>query len=227
MIKVILWDVDGTLLDFLAAEKNALRQCFAKFGLGPCSDARIGRYSKINRSYWERLERGEITKQQVLVGRYEEFFAAEGLRADPAAFNAEYQAQLGETICFIDQSYELLSELRSRVKQYAVTNGTYTAQKRKLEKSGLIHIFDGVFISDQIGAEKPGKAFFDYVFEHIGPYEKEEILMVGDSLTSDMRGGNLAGLPCCWYNPDRLPVPQGLRIDYNIQNLNQIKDLFL
>lgn len=224
MLRVILWDVDGTLLDFLAAERQAMTDCFLHFGLGECAPEQIARYSAINRSYWERLERGEVTKAQVLVGRFREFFNGEGI--DPAlaeAFNGEYQLRLGDTVCFMDNSYELIRSLRGRVRQYAVTNGTRVAQERKLKKSGLGELFDGVFISELVGAEKPSPLFFDRVFAAIGPVERREVLIVGDSLTSDMRGGLLAGIRCCWYNPNGLPAPEGMELDYVIRDLNQVK----
>ena len=226
MIRVILWDVDGTLLDFLAAERQAMTDCFLHFGLGECAPEQIARYSAINRSYWERLERGEVTKTQVLVGRFREFFAGEGI--DPAlaeAFNEQYQLRLGDTVCFMDNSYELIRSLRGRVGQYAVTNGTRVAQERKLKKSGLGELFDGVFISELVGAEKPSPLFFDRVFAAIGPVARQEVLIVGDSLTSDMTGGLLAGIRCCWYNPKGLPVPEGMALHYTIGNLNQVKDI--
>lgn len=225
-IKVLLWDIDGTLLDFLAAERAALRACFDVFSLGECTDGMIARYSAINERYWKRLENGEISKRQVLLGRFEEFFALEGIDAGiTESFNEEYQLRLGDTVCFMDNAYELVTRLRSRVRQYAVTNGTYTAQKRKLEKSGLGELLDGVFISDQIGAEKPSMEFFDFVFRHIGEYAGDEIMIVGDSLTSDMRGGNNAGIRCCWYNPRGAENTGGLRIDFEIQSLGQVEDI--
>lgn len=226
MIEVILWDVDGTLLDFLAAEKAAIQGCFAHFGLGACSDEQLARYSALNQSYWKRLERGEVTKHQVLVGRFEEFFAAEGVDTALAApFNDLYQQLLGDTVCFMDSSDQLIARLRGKVRQYAVTNGTRVAQEKKLAKSGLGKFFDGVFISEQVGAEKPSPVFFNHVFAHIGPVKKEEVLIVGDSLTSDMKGGLLAGVPCCWYNPKNLPAPEDMKLDYVIQDLNQVEDI--
>lgn len=223
MIKVILWDVDGTLLDFKKSEYAAIKKCFEIFGLGECSDEMIARYSVINRGYWEKLERGEITKQEVLENRFMDFFEKENIQTDCAeGFNKEYQMQLGETVCFCDNSYELLKSLKGRVKQYAVTNGTKQAQDRKLSKSGLIDIFDGVFISEEVGCEKPGIEFFEHVWEQIGLYEKEEVMIVGDSLTSDIQGGNNAGIVCCWYNPEGMKNETDLRIDYEIDDLQKI-----
>lgn len=220
MIKVILWDVDATLLDFLKAEHAAINQCFEVFGLGNCTDEMIKRYSAINRKYWKMLERGEITKPEVLVGRFREFFESEGLDAECAeAFNKEYQVRLGDTICFCDDGYDLVKSLNGQVKQYAVTNGTKIAQDKKLKNSGLIDLFDDVFISEVVGAEKPNLAFFEHVWNCIGDYEKSEIMIVGDSLTSDMKGGNNAGIVCCWYNPRHAVNDKGVRVDYEIDNL--------
>lgn len=222
MIRVILWDIDGTLLDFAAAEREAIRGCFAAFGLGECTDEMLARYSVINRQHWEKLERKELTKPQVLIGRFEVFFAEEGLVADCAAFNDEYQIRLGDTVCFHDDGYKLVQQLKGRVRQYAVTNGTKVAQQRKLRNSGLDVLLDGVFISEDIGAEKPDIAFFHPVWETIGSYAPDEVLIVGDSLTSDMQGGNNAGIRCCWYNPKGVPAPEHLKIDYNIRDLREI-----
>lgn len=226
MIKVILWDIDGTLLDFKKAEYQAIKKCFEIFHLGECTDDMIARYSIINKKYWERLERKEITKPEVLVGRFEEFFATENIITDCAAdFNKEYQLRLGDTICFCDDSYELVKGLKGRVKQYAVTNGTKVAQDKKLYKSGLIDIFDEVFISEEVGVEKPDVSFFEYVWGCIGQYKPEEVIIIGDSLTSDMQGGNNAGILCCWYNPNKLTNTYNLKIDYEIDDLQKILDI--
>lgn len=226
MIKVILWDIDGTLLDFEKAEYQAIKKCFEIFHLGECTDEMIGRYSNINKKYWERLERKEITKPEVLVGRFEEFFAKENIQTNCAAeFNKEYQLRLGDTICFCDDSFELVKSLRGRVKQYAVTNGTKTAQDKKLNKSGLIDLFDDIFISEDLGVEKPDVRFFEQVWERIGTYAPEEVMIVGDSLTSDMQGGNNAGIICCWYNPKHVENTSAVKIDYEIDNLNNILEI--
>lgn len=226
MFNVILWDVDGTLLNFDKAEKYALRQCFAKFDLKECTDAMISRYAEINKRYWKRLEAGEITKEQVLLERFSEFFQKEHIRCDKIKeFNDEYQVRLGDKIFFNDDSKSLLERLKGKAKQYAVTNGTYAAQKRKLENSGLDVLFDGIFISDQIGYEKPDIRFFDYIWKQTGVYEKDDVLIVGDSLTSDMQGGNNAGIRCCWYNPEDKENNTNVKIDYLIHDLNEVEFL--
>lgn len=229
MVKVILWDIDGTLLNFEMSEKYAIRKCFSIFELGECTDEMLAQYSKINRKYWEGLERGELTKQEVLVGRFKEFFDKQGLPIEKAeAFNSEYQIRLGDKAFYNDEGRQIVEQLKKKeIKQYAVTNGTLTAQERKLKLSGLDQLLDGVFISDVIGVEKPNIGFFDAVWKEIGSYKKNEVVIVGDSLTSDMQGGNNAGVLCCWYNPQKHENGKGLRIDYEIQDLREVPRLLL
>ena len=225
-IRAILWDVDGTLLDFAAAEKAAIQKLFGEFGLGECTDRMVARYSSISGGYWKRLERGEITKAEVLVGRYRDFFSELGI--DPALaepFNARYQVALGDTVAYRDDSLEIVKALHGRVKQYVVSNGTVIAQAKKLERSHLGEWMDGIFLSEQLGAEKPSPAFFQKVFAVLPDLSPADMLIVGDSLTSDMKGGLMAGIPTCWYNPQSLPRPADMAIAFEIQNLQQVYDL--
>ena len=226
MFDVILWDVDGTLLDFPAAERQSLLDAFAHFDLGPCPEDRVARYSKLNASYWKRLERGEITKNELLPGRFQEFFQQEGIHFDRYwDFNDFYQLRLGENATPQDDSWALVASLRGRVKQYAVTNGTKVAQDIKLDRSGLAELLDGIFISEVVGAEKPDPAFFAPVFQAMGPVDKGRVLMVGDSLTSDIRGANNVGIPCCWYDPKGHALPEDLRVDFHISHLRQVVEI--
>ena len=233
MIRALLWDIDGTLLNFKAAEKAAIQALFPQFGFGECPDSQIAVYSSINDRYWQMLERGEMEKPAILVGRFREFFETIGL--DPAkaeAFNARYQLALGDTIVFCDHGDEIVRDLKDRIPQYAVTNGTLDAQTKKLRVSGLGQLLDGVFISDQIGFEKPDPRFFIPVMEKLNQdlpgIRGEEILLIGDSLTSDMKGGVNAGLRTCWYHPvveTGAAVGAGthdLPIDFEITDLHEI-----
>ena len=223
MIRTILWDIDNTLLDFLAAERAAIRTLFGEFGLGECSDEMISRYSKINVSFWERLERNELTKPEVLVGRFLQFFGEYGMdeRIAPE-FNERYQLRLGDTIVYRDDSLSILRYLKGKVKQYVVSNGTVAAQTKKLERSKIGEVMDGVFLSEELGVEKPNAAFFDKVFEAIRPDDLSEVMIVGDSLTSDILGGMNAGIVTCWYNPGGLPLKEGFRADHIIADLHEI-----
>lgn len=221
--KYLLWDIDGTVLDFLAAEKAALKMLFIKYGFGECTDERIARYSAINVKYWQALERNEMTKPEILVGRFREFFETEGLDSSRAAdFNNDYQVALGDTIVFCDNSDVLLKELKGKFVLAAITNGTSVAQIKKLALSGLSDIFDYTFISEEVGVEKPNMGFFDKVIEEMKLEDLSQALVIGDSLTSDIKGGNNAGIDTCWYNPYNKEKNTDAHVDYEIHNLNEI-----
>jgi len=225
-IKVILWDIDGTILNFEEAEKAAIRTCFSIYCKSTCTDEMLAVYSGINRGYWKRIEKGEISRSEALEGRFKDWLKAYGLDASVAAdFNKEYQVRLGDTVCFYPNALETVKALKGKVPQYAVTNGTKVAQERKLCNSGLMNLLDGVFISEDVGVDKPSVEYFERVFEKIGPYEKEEMLIVGDSLTSDMQGGNNAGIVTCWFNPEKKEPEKELRIDHEICDLSEVLKL--
>lgn len=228
--KYILWDIDGTVLNFDAAERVAVRKGFKDFNLGECTDEMLSVYSEINKGYWQKLERKELTKPEILVMRFRDFFVKYGLDAGVAdAFNAQYQVDLGDTICFNDDAYNLICELNRDYVQYAASNGTAVAQHKKLTMSGLKEVFEACFISDEIGHEKPAIEFFDAVFrvitERYGEFNKDEIIIIGDSLTSDIRGGNNAGIKSCWYNPKHEANPGIAAPDYEIDDLHLIKKI--
>ena len=156
MIKTILWDVDGTLLDFDAAERAAIRTLFDAFGLGECTDAMLARYHEINIGFWQKLERNELTRSQVLVGRFEQFFNEYGINTATAPeFNQRYQLTLGETIVYHDDSLDIVKGLKGKVRQYVVSNGTIAAQTKKLDRSKLGEQMDGIFLSEELGVDKP------------------------------------------------------------------------
>lgn len=226
MIKVLLWDIDGTILDFLAAENAAIKKCFELLNLGTCTDEMVSDYSKINCKYWEMLERGEMTKPEILVGRFREFFETIDINPGLAEeFNELYQVRLGDTICYKPNAREVLEKNQGKLVQCAVTNGTVIAQRRKLSGSGLDKVFDYIFISEEVGAEKPNRVFFDRVFEKIGRYDISEIMIIGDSLTSDIKGGNNSGIQTCWYNQSHKANDKNVEINYEIDDLMQVVDI--
>ena len=223
MITTILWDVDATLLDFEAAERTAIKSLFAEYDLGDCTDSMLERYSVINRGFWQRLERNELSKPEILVGRFKQFLEEYGFDTSIASeFNEKYQIRLGDTIVYRDDSFKIVKSLIGKVKQYVVSNGTVVAQTRKLERSGFGELVDGVFLSEDLGVEKPNIGFFEKAFDVIRPDNLSEILIVGDSLTSDMQGGINAQIKTCWYNPGKLSVPEDYKLDYVISDLHEV-----
>lgn len=221
----ILWDVDGTLLDFLYSQKYAITKCFRTTGR-EITEAQIERYSQINEEFWKRHELGEVTKDQLLVGRFEKLFAELDINdIDIKKFQKEYQEALGSVFSHIDDSLTICKSLTGHIRQYGVTNGIVSIQKNKLKLSGLLETMDGLFISDEIGTPKPHKAFFDYCFERIEEKDRSKILIVGDSLTSDIKGGIQAGIATCWYRPDGTVNDSPYIPDYEISDLHMIYDI--
>ncbi len=226
MYKYLLWDIDGTVLDFVASEAYAIRSLFEKYKIGKCSNEMLKLYSGINTKYWQKLEKNELTKPEVLVGRFKEFFEAIGADTSIAeSFNKDYQLTLGDHIEFVDGAKEILLAQKGKYIIAAVTNGTKVAQEKKLRLSGLDRIFDRVFISEDVGVEKPGTKYFDYVFESLGITNKKEVLIIGDSLTSDMKGGFLSGIDTCWFNPGHKPNTLEIPVTYEIDNLCKIEEI--
>lgn len=218
MIKTLLWDVDGTLLDFPAAERYGMEKCLSEIGV-TLTDEMLAVYSRINRSWWEKHEKGLCTREEIFVGRLTDFFGEYGISyTNYDRFNRRYQIALGEAVFPVDDCLTLLKELGRTCKQYMVTNGSRLAQELKLAKSGIDKLCDGVFISEVVGVQKPAKEFFDKVQEATG-YVKEETLIIGDALSSDIKGGNNAGIKTCWYNPKGTPVNGGVSVDFEIKNL--------
>lgn len=227
-MKKILWDIDGTLLNFDLAETAAINKCFQIFNLGVPTKDMLKTYKKINNDYWQRLERNEVTREDVLLGRFRDFFETFGINTELAGeFNHNYQVQLGKTYVFNPYGKETVIKLSGKYDQYAVTNGSLTAQKGKLEGSDLNKIFKKSFISELIGFEKPDKRFFEYVFKEIGWGDLGDYVIIGDSLTSDMLGGVNAKIKTIWFNPNKKENHLNLPIDLEIGSLNEVEDCLI
>lgn len=224
-IKAILYDVDGTLLDFETQEEVALSYCFKKYNLGELSEEKLELYKRINLGYWEMFEKNLITKEKLVVKRFEDYLEALGVKLNAEEVNDTYFSKLGDTIVFKDNSYELVKFLKGKIKQYVVTNGAIRVQKTKLAKSGFDKLMDDVFISDEVGYQKPRKEFFDAIKNRLGDVANDEILIVGDSLTSDMKLADNCNLISCFYNPKKKDYKVDFKIDYEISDLNEVKKI--
>ena len=220
MIKYIFLDLDDTLLDFHLAEHIALGKTFRSMGV-PSDEATMARYSEINRSCWERLERGEWTRKEVLVGRFKLLFAEIGSFADPEATQALYEDNLCIGHYFLPGAEKLLEDLYGKYKLYITSNGTARVQDSRIESSGIAKYFDGIFISQRVGADKPSPEFFDKVFSEIEGFSRDEAIILGDSLTSDIKGGIDAGITTCYYNPKGRVGRADIAPDYEISSLDE------
>lgn len=228
MIKYLLWDIDNTLLSFDLAERASMTKGFDKFGLDIDDEKALEVYKNINDKYWKMLEKGHMTREEILTGRFEEFFDLYDIAYDDRLvndFNLFYQEELGKQVFFNDYAEEVLQKLGKDYKQYAVTNGSKVAQSGKLKNSGLDKVFDGVFISEDLGYDKPSLEYFDLVFENIGSKNRDEYILIGDSLTSDMLGSNNAGIRNIWYNPEDFDNKANIKVDYTIKNLKEVIEI--
>lgn len=221
----LLWDVDQTLLDFKRSESYAIKHCFEQLGM-KADEAAVTLYSGINERFWKKIETGEIEKKTALTERFETFFHTINVTGiDASAFQKSYAEALGSVYYYQDNSYELVKSLKGTCRQYLVTNGVTLTQRKKLALSGFDKLVENIFVSEEIGVPKPRKEFFDQCFARIPEFCRERTIIVGDSLTSDMQGANNAGIAACWYNPHRLKNNSAVKIDYEISNLNDIKNI--
>ena len=220
-----LWfDADNTLFDYNHAESMALRNTFHLHGL-PFDDTFVDKYREINQKLWQAFEKGEIKQDALRVKRFEEFLLAVGQKSSPEAISESYVEQLSLRTDLVDGALETLQQLKGSSRFALITNGLTTVQHGRLSRSPLNDFFEVVVISEEIGAAKPHSAFFETAHEQTGCLPKSDILVIGDSLSSDIRGGIGFGVDTCWFNPHGDPRPDGLAITYEIRILSKLMDL--
>ena len=224
MLTNIFFDLDNTLLDFDGGEAHALSRALRQFGVDP-TPAVLDRYHAINLSQWELLEEGKLTKDQVLTRRFDLLFAELGVSCDSQAVCDLYESFLAEEHDFIPGALELLEALSPRYSLHLATNGASAVQRRRLADAGILTYFQNIFISEEVGFHKPSPAFFLACFAAIPGFDHTSALMVGDSLTSDIRGGRNAGLRTCWFDRLGRPYRPDVLPDYTVAALDQLPAL--
>ena len=220
----LLFDADNTLFDFEAANHSAFAKVCQYCGL-TYSEELYEFYESINRPLWHRLDRGEVTKEWLVVERFRRFLAQKGIDRDPAECNRIQLRGLGSSTVLLPHALEVIETLAKTHKLYIVTNAVASVQRSRLAGSAIVPYITAAFISEEAGAAKPSKAYFDYVFARIDGITADNCLVIGDGLSSDIQGANNAGLPCCWYNLKNEPRPADLRIDYEIGDLRELYDI--
>lgn len=222
----VLFDADATLFDFKRSEHDAVKDCLAFAGL-PTSDDVIAVYSKINDGYWKMLERKEITKSELMVARWQSLLDHYGFDFDAKVISELYPKKLAEKSFLMDGAIEICEKLYGKVSMYIVTNGFASVQHGRFDDSPLRKYFDNMFISEEIGCDKPDKRYFDAVGKLIPDYDPQKAIIIGDSLTSDIMGGINAGIDTCWFNPEGKPALEAMRINYTIKDLREIENIVL
>ena len=222
----LLFDADGTLLDFIKAEYNALKKVFATQKLA-FNEAVYHTYHRINDDLWKQFERGEITKPQLLATRFGKLIDTLQLKANPAPFQSLYQEALGEGGYVIPGAQEALKALSADCRLFLITNGVSKTQHSRMTRSGLREYFKDVFVSEDAGFQKPLREYFDYVAKHIENYTPKTTLVIGDSLSSDILGGQNAGLDTCWYNPQHQKNTTSIVPTFEISSLSMLAPIVL
>lgn len=229
MIRNIFLDLDDTILDFHKAEHLALSKSLKELGITPRPDI-LNRYSEINLWHWKQLELGRLTRNEVLIGRYRRLFEEFEIDASAEDAQALYEHNLSIGHYFMPGAEELLEKLHGKYRLYIASNGTATVQHSRIKSANLARYFDDIFISQEIGADKPSHEFFERAFEKIPDARKSETVIMGDSLTSDIRGGENFGIETIWFNPKHkenytLTTENPVHPSYEIDVLSEILNI--
>lgn len=220
MYKIILIDLDNTILDFNAAEENSIRYLFEIYGVENNRE-NLEKYRKINVYMWGELEKGNMSKDEILTKRFEEFFKLFGIEVDGKKAEDVFRSHLDRNSQLIDGAFELLLELKKMDKKiYTASNGVYSTQIKRMTDSKIYNLFDGHFISEKVGFEKPDRRFFEYCFKNIDGANLKNMLMVGDRIESDINGAKNFGIDSCYF--DRKGTMNGKFATYTISNLTDL-----
>jgi YjjG family noncanonical pyrimidine nucleotidase len=220
-----LWfDADGTLFDYNLAEVTALRKTFESLSLA-FEDGYLDMYRDINHGLWQALERQEIAQDVLRVRRFELLLEKLSLDGSPDEMSTAYVEQLGLCTDLMDGAYEVLQTFHKTSRIAIVTNGLQAVQRSRLQLSKIRDFISEIIISEEVGAAKPHVAFFSVAAARTGSPPKSDVLIIGDSLTSDIQGGVDYGIDTCWYNPTSEPRPDHLSIAYEIRQLSQLLEI--
>ena len=223
MIEFLFLDLDDTILDFKKAEYIAIGKTIRDFGVEP-TDAVRQRYHVINKWHWEQLELGNLTRAEVLENRFQVLFRELGVEVDATLCARTYEKNLSIGHYFLPGAEEAVDRLSKKYRLFLASNGTASVQKGRMTSANLYRFFETVFVSQEIGHNKPSKDYFDACFDRIPGFDREKALMVGDSLSSDIKGGINAGIRTVWVNPNHLDCG-AIKPDYEIESLSQLEAL--
>lgn len=226
MLRNILFDLDETIYDFGKSEKTALFETMSYFGI-ECSDSIVNMYSQINNSQWKLLEKGMLTREELKIRRFKLLYDELGVNCSPSDTNEYYTRKLSEKCFFVNGARELLQRLYGKYRLYIVSNGFSFTQRGRINSGRISEFFSDVFISQDIGFDKPSVEFFEKCFSRIPEFEKTETIIIGDSLTSDIKGGINAGITTVWFNPSYALNSSECIPDYEIHSLYDLDEILI
>lgn len=219
-LKCILIDVDNTLLDFEKSSQTAIIRTCEDFKI-PYSSELLAVFLKVNNEMWRQIQDGALTKEQLWQTRWNKIFNISGITADGPHFEAEFHRYLQDSAVPIDGALEALKYLSSKYKVCTASNASFKQQRHRLELTGMLNYIDKMFVSEQLGAQKPSSAFFKECFKHL-KYLPSETLMIGDDLHADMLGAASCEIHTCWFNPSKQPNIENVAIDIQISKLSEL-----
>ena len=218
-----MFDADGTLFDYDRAERAALEQVLGQIGVST-DPGQLAAYRRINQALWQAVEKGEITPGMVKVRRFELLLEAIQVAYSPNALSASYLECLANCSELLEDAGEVLGALRRKYQIAILTNGLKEVQRGRLSRSAIRPHISQIIISEEVGAAKPAREFFDQAFARLGHPSKREVLMVGDGWASDIQGAVQYGIDASWYNPGRKPRPANCEITREIAALRELSD---
>ena len=223
-VEVILFDADGTLFDFERAERQALDEAMARFDLPYDETLHPAAYASINRDLWRQLEEGTVTAGELKVERFRRLLASMGVTLAPEALSREYLSRLAHGTFLIDGAEAVVASLRMRFRLGIVTNGLAEVQRPRLARSALGSVFDAVVVSEEVGVAKPDARIFGHALRQLQHDDPTTVLMVGDSLASDIQGGCNAGMQTCWFNPSAAANGTAIAPTFEVASLLELRD---
>ena len=220
---VVFIDIDDTLLDFTKCANDAIKSACNKFGV-PYTTTLVDTFHPINLDLWHRLEKKEVTKEKLFDTRFQIVFDKLGIKADGIAFETAFRENFHESAILVDGARDLLEYLRSKYKVYVASNASMHQQTNRMKRAELDGYIDGYFVSEDIGFPKPQKEFFDACFKALPDVKPQDVVMIGDSLSADIKGACEYGLKTIWYNHRNEPTSD-VKCDYIVSRLSEIKNI--
>ncbi len=230
MIKVVMFDIDNTLLSFDEYVKESMKSGFEKFKIGTYEDGMFSVFNQINTGLWQLIEKGDLDFEELQKKRWNMIFECLGISADGVVFEKYFRECLFESAIPVNGAMELVKYLHGKYILCVASNGPYLQQVNRLKISGMLPFFSDLFISEEIGSSKPSEKFFNTCLNRLNSKTEQkiqpcEIMIIGDSLSSDMSGGIQFGMQTCFYNPDKKSIPCGMKLNYNVSTLREIESI--